>query len=301
MGAGLQRLELLIKLKVSLTSALCIHLAAFLLSVHSAFLLLTHSLPRALTKMSVRYSASVRSSGPLSQVSIQRSSAMPAYRAASTYGGAGGHGTRISSASYSGVHSGLGPSSLSTSFQVSATGATGEIMGNEKMAMQNLNDRLASYLDKVRTLEKANSKLELQIREALEKQGPDVRDYSHYHAILDDLRKKVSNSEKIVLLVFLVLVYCWSLKLNWLLRKTVYYYWQPGLQTLEQYCTKSLCSPPLFFHIPVLFLFFNCRIIVRKVKQILGLLLIIIVDCDQLCLLECLDNADDIKTSRCLS
>lgn len=150
--------------------------------------------------MSMRSSYSVRSSMsqvPLAQVSIQRTSVTPAYRAASIHGGAGGSGARISSASYSGLRSSMGApaSSMSSSFQVSATGASGEIMGNEKVAMQNLNDRLASYLDKVRSLEKANSKLELQIREALDKRGPDVRDYSRYQAILDDLRKKVSEEQ----------------------------------------------------------------------------------------------------------
>ncbi|KAK9515981.1 hypothetical protein VZT92_014821 [Zoarces viviparus] len=64
-------------------------------------------------------------------------------------------------------------------------------MGNEKFAMQNLNDRLASYLETVRTLEQANHKLEIKIKEALEKSGPDFRNYSKYQAILDDLRKKV--------------------------------------------------------------------------------------------------------------
>lgn len=64
-------------------------------------------------------------------------------------------------------------------------------MGNEKGQMQNLNDRLASYLETVRRLEKENGKLEHQIREALEKGGPEARDYSKYNSILDDLRNKV--------------------------------------------------------------------------------------------------------------
>lgn len=69
--------------------------------------------------------------------------------------------------------------------------STGPVMGNEKGQMQNLNDRLAAYLDTVRRLEQENSKLEMQIREALEKGGPEARDYSKYNAILDDLRRKV--------------------------------------------------------------------------------------------------------------
>ncbi len=139
-----------------------------------------------------------------SHISFNRS--VPVHRAASTYGGAGGQGTRISSASSMSLRSAprSGGISSSTAFKVSSAGmgsgaagslagtaSTGFIMGNEKGNMQNLNDRLATYLETVRRLEQENSKLEMQIREALEKGGPETRDYSKYHAILDDLRMKV--------------------------------------------------------------------------------------------------------------
>lgn len=109
------------------------------------------------------------------------------------HGGAGGRNIRISSTVSSGLGSsmgvGSGAGSFSSSIQVS--GNSTDIMGNEKFAMQNLNDRLANYLETVRNLEQANHKLEIKIKEALEKSGPDFRDYSKYQAILNDLRKEV--------------------------------------------------------------------------------------------------------------
>uniref|UniRef100_A0A8C9J8K4 Keratin, type I cytoskeletal 17 n=1 Tax=Panthera tigris altaica TaxID=74533 RepID=A0A8C9J8K4_PANTA len=58
--------------------------------------------------------------------------------------------------------------------------------------MQNLNDRLASYLDKVRALEEANTELEVKIRDWYQKQAPGpARDYSHYYQTIEDLKNKI--------------------------------------------------------------------------------------------------------------
>ncbi|KAM6924717.1 keratin, type I cytoskeletal 18 isoform 2-T2 [Xenentodon cancila] len=136
---------------------------------------------------SVRSSTSSRAPA----VSVARTST-PVYRASSIHGGAGGSRISVSSgvrSMGSGMGVGSGAGGFSSSIQVS--GNSSDIMGNEKFAMQNLNDRLANYLETVRNLEQANHKLEIKIKEALEKSGPDFRDYSKYQAIIDDLRKKV--------------------------------------------------------------------------------------------------------------
>lgn len=73
-------------------------------------------------------------------------------------------------------------------------GDGGLLSGNEKLAMQNLNDRLASYLEKVRALEEANTQLEVKIRDWHQKQSPTSpeRDYSQYYKVIEELRGKVS-------------------------------------------------------------------------------------------------------------
>ncbi|XP_054848693.1 keratin, type I cytoskeletal 19-like [Eublepharis macularius] len=62
-----------------------------------------------------------------------------------------------------------------------------------KMTMQNLNDRLASYLDKVRCLEEENAMLESRIREFYVKQGPlcEPKDYSNYHQQIEDIKNQL--------------------------------------------------------------------------------------------------------------
>uniref|UniRef100_A0AAZ1Y616 IF rod domain-containing protein n=1 Tax=Oreochromis aureus TaxID=47969 RepID=A0AAZ1Y616_OREAU len=80
-------------------------------------------------------------------------------------------------------------------------GGAGDSVGlsaNEKATMQNLNDRLASYLDKVRKLEAANAELEKKIREFLEKKtSPSAKDYSQYYKTIAELHGKIQDATKI--------------------------------------------------------------------------------------------------------
>ncbi|XP_072261738.1 keratin, type I cytoskeletal 18 [Pyxicephalus adspersus] len=109
--------------------------------------------------------------------------------AASVHAGAGGSGSRISVSRMTTVGSGFGGGSSAVA---SGVGLLGGVQ-NEKETMQDLNDRLASYLERVRSLETANQQLELQIRQHMEKKGP-TRDWSPYFKTVEDLRKQILDS-----------------------------------------------------------------------------------------------------------
>lgn len=115
------------------------------------------------------------------------SSASYSRKTMSVYGGAGGSDTRISRPSW--VHGGL-----------DLTDASDFYFGdNKKATMQNLNYRLASYLEKVRRLEKENEQLEKKIREWYKSRTVVSHDFSKYLDIIKDLQDKVRGGRSLSL------------------------------------------------------------------------------------------------------
>ncbi|EDL02588.1 mCG20503, isoform CRA_c [Mus musculus] len=80
----------------------------------------------------------------------------------------------------------------------------GSFNGNEKETMQFLNDRLASYMEKVRQLERENAELECRIQERNQQQDPLVCPaYQAYFRTIEELQQKIlcSKSENARLVV----------------------------------------------------------------------------------------------------
>jgi len=92
----------------------------------------------------------------------------------SVYGGAGGIGVRISQGSFN------------------QAGSMNQSV-SDKATMQSLNNRLASYLEKVSILEKANRELELNIRRFMEtKMLPEAHDLSGFQATIKDIQYQIN-------------------------------------------------------------------------------------------------------------
>ncbi|MED6281285.1 hypothetical protein CHARACLAT_019766, partial [Characodon lateralis] len=116
---------------------------------------------------------------------LQRASSGPQSRAPSVYGGAGGFGTCISRGSSSFYSSSSG--SLTTHSKC-------PVINGGKITMQNLNDRLASYLEKVRFLEDKNRELQLNIEEFCVKTKYIAKDYTPYFSTITDLKAEIART-----------------------------------------------------------------------------------------------------------
>uniref|UniRef100_K7F3Q0 IF rod domain-containing protein n=1 Tax=Pelodiscus sinensis TaxID=13735 RepID=K7F3Q0_PELSI len=116
------------------------------------------------------------------------------YQAPSVYGGAGGYGTRISTGTnYAGV---LG-SGFGSGFKLRTSGSDVLLAGNGKLTMQNLNERLASYLEKVNFLEKTNIELEKKIKEWYANSSSAIRhDHSPYFKTIKDLQNQIGTAHQ---------------------------------------------------------------------------------------------------------
>ncbi|XP_068192409.1 keratin, type I cytoskeletal 50 kDa-like [Antennarius striatus] len=124
---------------------------------------------------------------PLRSSMVVSTSNRVVYGGGSVYGGAGGHGVRVSQAKFT-----LADPVTGAGFNLSDAI---DLSSSEKATMQNLNDRLSSYLDKVRSLEKANAELELKIKNFLDsKITPAAHDYTAFNIRINDLQNKIGDA-----------------------------------------------------------------------------------------------------------
>ncbi|XP_067829224.1 keratin, type I cytoskeletal 18-like isoform X2 [Heptranchias perlo] len=134
------------------------------------------------SSMSFRSSAQPRA---FSSHSMHSYGARPQASLRSWYGGY----QAVGSAWGSGGRFGSGISSSSMSMM-----PAGSVFNNEKDTMQNLNQRLSIYLEKVQSLETSNSELERQIREIVASKTIDSFDWSIYNTTVKPLQQQIFNS-----------------------------------------------------------------------------------------------------------
>ncbi|XP_053308847.1 keratin, type I cytoskeletal 19-like [Spea bombifrons] len=121
------------------------------------------------------------------------------FRAPSVHGGSGGKGISVSKhstlshgCSSGSMHNGHG-SHLGSVVSHGGWKKDGMFSVNEKETMQHLNNRLASYLEKVHSLEQENNQLERNIREWYENHQPSTfPDFSHFFRTIQDLQSQIS-------------------------------------------------------------------------------------------------------------
>ncbi|XP_044155453.1 keratin, type I cytoskeletal 19-like [Bufo gargarizans] len=131
------------------------------------------------------------------------------YRSPSVYSGVVGRSSAGSISSGLGYGGGSAGGFSSGFGEGSAEGygswfGIGGVYSNGKVTMQGLNDRLASYLDKVNSLEQENTQLEKKIREWYDKQVPYASpDFHRSFTIIEELQNKIlqvtTNNTKILL------------------------------------------------------------------------------------------------------
>ncbi|MED6250249.1 hypothetical protein ATANTOWER_027701 [Ataeniobius toweri] len=102
----------------------------------------------------------------------------------SVYGGAGGYDTRISTPL-------IGHSYYSSRGLDLTDGLDLHVDANEKAMLQNLNDRLASYIQKVHSMAKENERLDKQIKEWYMSKTVITHEHSAYLATIADLQDKI--------------------------------------------------------------------------------------------------------------
>ncbi|TNN60175.1 Keratin, type I cuticular Ha5 [Liparis tanakae] len=101
------------------------------------------------------------------------------------------------------VSLGNGLNMLGPSLSFNSLGGGGGGGGSDKEAMQGLNDRLANYLEKVRSLERSNAELEVKIKQIMLEKVPKGHDIegmmAQAHAIGQEVRKKTLENARVML------------------------------------------------------------------------------------------------------